>query len=68
MEFQHVKHHRKTGCPRLHSECSPLFDYSDTDTITRWCLIHLICVVVLITCDNLVTHMFADAQGWGCQK
>lgn len=32
MEFQHAKHHKKTVRPKLHPECLPLFDYSDTNT------------------------------------
>ena len=50
------------------SVTSGIFDYSDTDSIIQQCLTHLICVVMLIICDNLGTHMLADAQGWGCQK
>lgn len=68
MEFQHAKHHKKTGYPKLHPEGLPLFDYSGIDTITQWCLIHLICVVMLITYDNLGTHMLVDAKGQGCRK
>lgn len=68
MKCQPAKHDKKTGHPQLHLEYLPLFDYSDTDTIAQQCLIHLICVVMLITCDNLDTSMLADAQGQGYHK
>lgn len=37
-----------------------LFDCSATDSITKLGLIHLTCVVMLITCNNLDTHMLID--------
>ena len=65
MEFQHIKHHKKTFYPKLYVECLLLIDYSDSDNITKWCVSHLTCVVMLITWDNtptLVDHARNDTK------
>ena len=36
--------HKKTFHPELHPECFPLFDYSVSDRIATWRLIHPGCV------------------------
>lgn len=53
IEFQYIKRFH----PKLHLECLPLFDYSDIDNITKWCITHLTCVVMLITCEPRYPHV-----------